>query len=397
MVLMITEGVVTAPHEILTRRRALASFGALAGLASMGCASSDAMTSADSARPQPGTLLWRSRPFVNGEYGLGLVPAGSVLCAGDGFGNIYGLNAATGRTLWRRTFRDNSSGYLPLAAADGRVFAVGSGRVAALSAASGKQLWSVPASGVEPGFPPQLPTYFVVYANGVVCVLGAGGHVEGLDPRTGRRIWRSASAGFGAGAAAGHGILYVAETAGRVAALDVRTGRPRWATRTPSVASTLVVLDSVIAGTPSPSPSYDAGYLTFALDKATGRLLWRANFDVGTYSSIAGEGDRVYVHVDLLNGAATDGTAIHTLAARSGRTLWKQTFPSQSIGGVIAAADGRLYDGFQEGILRALSPATGADLWQRTTSGSVSIITPGPGVIYVDAAGSPDTIYAIQP
>ncbi len=51
------------------------------------------------------------------------------------------------------------------------MFAVGSGRVAALSAATGAQLWSVPAAGVEPGFPPQLPTYFVVYANGVVCVL----------------------------------------------------------------------------------------------------------------------------------------------------------------------------------------------------------------------------------
>jgi outer membrane protein assembly factor BamB len=387
---------VTVPHEILTRRRALAGFGVLAGLASMGCASSEATTPGGSVRAPSGRLLWRSRPFVDGEYGLGLVPAGDVICAGDGFGNIYGLNAAAGTTLWRRTFRDNSSGYLPLAAAGGRVFAVGSGRVAALSAATGAQLWSVPASGVEPGFPPQLPTYFVVYANGVVCVLGAGGNVAGLDPRTGRQIWRSASTGFGAGAAADNGVLYVAEISSNgVAALDVRTGRPRWATPTPSVASTLVVLDSVIAGTPSASPGYEAGQLTFALDKATGRLLWRANFDTQTYSSIAGEGDRVYVHVDLLSGAVTEGTAIYALAARSGRTLWRRTFPSQSIGGMIVAAGGLLYGGFQEGVLRALSPATGADLWQRTTVGPVTIITPGPRVIYVNAAGPPDTIYAI--
>jgi outer membrane protein assembly factor BamB len=388
---------VTVPHKVLTRRRALASFGALAWLTTMGCASSDATAPGGPVRPPSGRLLWRSRPFVDGEYGLGLVPAGDVICAGDGFGNIYGLNAATGTTLWRRTFRDNSSGYLPLAAAGGRVFAVGSGRVAALSAATGRQLWSVPASGVE-GFPPGPAAYFVVYANGVVCVLGPDGHVAGLDPRTGRQIWRSASAGFGPGAAAGNGVLYVAETADRggVAALDVRTGRPRWATPAPSVASTLVVLDSVIAGTPTASPSYEAGVLTFALDKATGRLLWRANFDTGTYSSIAGEGDRVYVHVDLLSGAVTEGTAIYALAARSGRTLWQRTFPSQSIGGMIAAADGLLYDGFQEGILRALSPATGADIWQRTTAGPVTIITPGPRVIYVNAAGPPDTIYAIE-
>ena len=391
----------TGPHESLTRRRALASFGVLAGLTGMGCASSNAAT-AGVARPQPGALLWRSQPLVDGEYVLGLVPAGGIICVGDGFGNIYGLNAASGGTLWRRTFRDNSSGYLPLAAAGGRVFAVGSGRVAALSAATGRQLWSVPAAGVEPGFPPQLPTYFVVYTNGVVCVLDAHGNVAGLDPRTGRAMWRRppASAGFAAGATADNGVLYVAETTGKggVTALDVRTGRPRWSAPTPSVASTLLALDSVIAGTPTASPSYDAGQLTFALDKATGRPLWRANFDTQTYSSIAGEGDRVYVHVDLLAGAVTEGTAISALAARSGLKLWQHTFPSQSIGGTIAAADGRLYAGFQESILRALSPATGAVLWRRTTLGEVTSITSGPRAIYASASGPRGgTIYAIWP
>ncbi len=391
----------TGPQETLTRRRALASFGVLAGLTGTGCASSNATTPRATARPRPGTLLWRSQPLVDGEYVLGVVPAGSVICVGDGFGNIYGLSAAAGTTLWRRTFRDNSSGYLPLAAAGGRVFAVGSGRVAALSAATGRQLWSVPASGVEPGFPPRVTTYFVVYANGVVCVLDADGNVAGLDPRTGRPIWRHrrpASAGFGAGAAADNGVLYVAETTGKggVAALDVRTGRPRWATPTPSVASTLLALNSVIAGTPTASPSYDAGQLTFALDKATGRPLWRSNFDTQTYSLIAGAGDRVYVHVNLLAGAVTEGTEIDALAARSGQTLWQRKFPSQSIGGTIAAAGGRLYGGFQEGVLRALSPATGADVWQRTTLGAVTSITPGPQVVYASASGPRGgTIYAI--
>jgi outer membrane protein assembly factor BamB len=389
---------VTVPHEIFTRRRALASFGVLAGLTSMGCASSDATTPGGSVRPQSGRLLWRSRPFVDGEYGLGLVPAGDVICAGDGFGNIYGLSAAVGTTLWRRTFRDNSSGYLPLAAAGGRVFAVGSGRVAALSAATGRQLWSVPAFGIEGGFPPGPAAYFVVYAEGVVCVLGADGHVAGLDPRTGRRIWRSASTGFGGGAAVGDGVLYVAETTGRggVAALDVRTGRLRWATPAPSVASRLVVLDSVIAGTPTASPSYDAGQLTFALDKATGRLLWQANFDTQTYSRIAGEGDRVFVQVDLTNGPVASGTEIYAVAARGGRALWRRTFPSQYIGGMIVAFGGRLYGGFREGILRALSPATGADIWRRTTAALITNITFGPRVIYVNAAGPPDTVCAIQ-
>jgi outer membrane protein assembly factor BamB len=394
----------TAPREIVTRRRALASLGALAGLTSVGCASAKATTSgvetpAVAARPMPGTVLWRSRPLVDGEYVLGVVPAGSVVCLGDGFGNVYGLNAATGTTLWRRTFRDNSSGYLPLAAAGGRVFAVGSGRVAALSAATGQQLWSSPAAGVEPSFPPRLPTYFVIYANGVVCVLGADGSVAGLDPRTGRPIWRRPppSGGFGAGAAADNGVLYVAEiSSDGVAALDVRTGQRRWTAPAPSVASTLLVLDSVIAGTPTASPSYNAGELTFALDRATGSPLWRANFDKATYSSIAGEGDRVYVHVDLLNGAATQGNAIYALAARTGRKLWYRAFPGQSIGGTIVAADGLLYASFTQGGLHALSPATGADVWQRADLG-VTSITPGPRVIYASAPGPPDSIYAIGP
>jgi len=387
---------VTGPREIFTRRRALASFGVLAGLTGMGCASSNAATPGVTVRPQPGKVLWRSQPLVDGQSVLGVVPAGGIVCVGDGFGNIYGLNAATGTTLWRRTFRDNESGYLPLAAAGGRVFAVGSGRVAALSAATGAQLWSVPAAGVEPGFPPQLPTYFVVYANGVVCVLGADGSVAGLDPPTGRAIWRSAPSGFGAGAAADGGVLYVAETTGGVAALDVRTGRLRWAASTPSVASTLLVLDSVVAGTPTASPSYAAGSFTFALDKATGRLLWQANFDTQTYSRIAGQGDQVYVDVDLMTRTSTAGVAIYALAARSGRTLWRRAFPGQAIGGTIVAIGGLVYGIYPDGALRALSPATGAVLWARTNLGFVTSVTPGPQVIYVTTAGPPeDTIYAI--
>ena len=62
---------------------------------------------------------------------------------------------------------------------------------------------------------------------------------------------------------------------------------------------------------------------------------------------------------------------------------------------MIVAAGGLVYGGFQEGILRALSPATGAGIWQRTTAGPVTIITPGPRVIYVNAAGPPDTIHTI--
>jgi len=388
---------VTGPHEILTRRRALASFGVLAGLAGTGCASSNATTPGVIVRPQPGKVLWRSRPLVDGQSVLGVVSAGGIVCVGDGFGNVYGLNAATGTTLWRRTFRDNSSGYLPLAAAGGRVFAVGSGRVAALSALTGAQLWSVPAAGVEPSFPPQLPTYFVVYANGVVCVLGADGSATGLDPPTGRTIWRSAQSGFGAGAAADSGVLYLAETTGGAVALDVQTGQQRWwAASTPSVASTLLVLDSVVAGTPTASPSYVAGPYTFALDKATGRLLWQANFDTQTYSRIAGQGDQVYVDVDLMTRTSTAGVAIYALAARSGRTLWRRAFPGQAIGGTIVAIGGLVYGIYPDGALRALSPATGAVLWARTNLGFVTSVTPGPQVIYVTTAGPPeDTIYAI--
>ena len=386
----------TGPREIFTRRRALASFGVLAGLTGVGCASSNVALPGVTVRPQPGKVLWLSRPLVDGESVLGVVSAGGIVCVGDGFGNIYGLNAATGTTLWRRTFRDNASGYLPLAAAGGRVFAVGSGRVAALSAATGQQLWSVPAAGVEPSFPPQLPTYFVVYANGVVCVLGADGHVAGLDPLTGGQIWRSASNGFEAGAAAGNGVLYVAEIfPNGVVALDVRTGLQRWATATPSVASTLLVLDSVVAGTPAPSPSYDAGVLTFALDKATGRLLWQANFDTQTYSRIAGEGDRVYVDVDLLTRSSTAGVAIHALAARSGQTLWRRAFPGQSIGGTIVAIGGLLYALCPDGVLRALAPATGAVIWARPTLGFADSVTSGAQVIYVTADDPGPTIYAI--
>jgi outer membrane protein assembly factor BamB len=70
-------------------------------------------------------------------------------------------------------------------------------------------------------------------------------------------------------------------------------------------------------------------------------------------------------------------------------------FPDSSVGGTMVAAGGLLYAGFQDGVVRALSPATGAGVWQRRTGGEVFDVTPGPRVVYVSDAFPPGTIYAI--
>ncbi len=75
---------VSGSGESLTRRRALGSLGVLAGLAAAGCASSSAATTDVTGRQPPPRILWRSEPLVDGEYVLGVVPAGGVVCVGDG-------------------------------------------------------------------------------------------------------------------------------------------------------------------------------------------------------------------------------------------------------------------------------------------------------------------------
>jgi len=150
--------------------------------------------------------------------------------------------------------------------ADGRVF-VGtySGNLYALDAATGKTLWKFSAGG------PILHSPAV--AGGAVFFGSADGWVRALDASTGRLLWRSppkgAEGGFCTSPAVFKGAVYIGARNGVFYALDAATGAVRWSLATGGpIRTTAACTDGRIVFASDDMHAYCAD--------ETGRLLWRS-------------------------------------------------------------------------------------------------------------------------
>lgn len=282
---------------------------------------------------------------------------------------MVALDAATGRTLWRTVAPLAGATYAPhkpemqghTMVADGdRVFAVGSGgMVYGLEAATGKILWRTPspadralheavaamaASGTRDaryrrpsnrssGHSPAI-------AAGVVVVpASTGGGLCGLDAGDGRVMW-SRDAGLADNASplvwrppGGERIIVVGRATGEreaqrhaVACLDPRSGADLWVSEPLGAMPYGATLngDLLFANVGTQAEGQDARLACFRLSEAGLQPLWRAADAVrgGVFSKVAGSqamrlGDAVYARVwPALPGghglgvmALADGTA----------------------------------------------------------------------------------------
>jgi outer membrane protein assembly factor BamB len=121
------------------------------------------------------------------------------------------------------------------------------------------------------------------------------------------------------------GVAYFGTLAGCVYAVDVATGRPLWAFRADNevMDQPLVVANRVYFTTGNKVIAVVAGHYirgtgpsaAYALDAATGRLVWRTPLPAGTMPTLA------YRHGVLY--AATGAAQFLALDARTGRVLWR--------------------------------------------------------------------------
>jgi alcohol dehydrogenase (cytochrome c) len=123
-----------------------------------------------------------------------------VMYIATGESHVAALDAASGETLWKYQQKNppiNAYGIAAnrgLSIGDGRVYvAMPDATVVALDQQTGRKLWaSEPVSSLKTFLGPAVPLYYdgLVYIGHSGSDAGARGHVDALNAKTGRRVWR---------------------------------------------------------------------------------------------------------------------------------------------------------------------------------------------------------------
>ena len=235
-----------------------------------------------------GRTLWRLR--------AGVIEASPLLVGGRVyFGSwdhrIYALDRRTGRLEWSFSTGGRVKGGVALA---GRTVYAGSydGYLYALNARNGHLRWA--AGGGRLGGLYATPSV----AHGRVFVSSTNGRVYAFS-LSGNELWTVQTGSYVYSPAALSGATaYVGSYDHRLYALSQATGRTRWTfdagapiSGAPTVIGGLVYFST--CGSCSRYESNPRARRTFALDAATGRLVWR--FPDGEYSPVIGDQDRLYL------------------------------------------------------------------------------------------------------
>lgn len=235
-----------------------------------------------------GRTLWRFRAGVIESSPL---LAGGRLYFGSWDHRVYALDGHTGRLEWSFSTGDRVKAGVALA---GRTVYVGSydGYLYALDARNGRLRWR--AGGGRLGALYATPSV----ARGRVFVGSTNGRVYAFS-LSGNELWTVQTGSYVYSPAALAGTTaYVGSYDHRLYALAQATGRTRWwfdaggpISGAPTVVDRLVYFST--CGSCSSYESNPRARRTFALNAATGRLVW--HFPDGEYSPVIGDQERLYL------------------------------------------------------------------------------------------------------
>lgn len=234
-------------------------------------------------------------------------------CSHDG--NIYQLDAKTGKTLWHNELDMPLSGGVGVG---GGLVLVGTskGQLVALNS-SGKKVWSANLSSEIQG----VPRYF----NDLVIVRTSDQHIYGIDAVDGRRKWvferntPSLALKTNAGIVVDGGAVYAGFPGGKMVAIRADNGKMIWEA---TVAQPKGVTEIERIADITSLPFVD-GPLVYAvayqgrvaaIDRKTGQTLW--NRDISSYSGLTSAEDKIYVSHAL--------GSVYSLDYNNGKTFWRQ-------------------------------------------------------------------------
>jgi outer membrane protein assembly factor BamB len=274
-----------------------------------------------------GAVVWRVQtgPVIPFEWGFesgdyydsSPVVVGQRVWIGAGDGNLYALDAATGKEIWR--FKTEGRIRSSPAMAGGAVY-VGSmdGSLYAVDAENGKLRWRFDTQGralksADFGFDRKSIQSSPAVADGAVYLGGRDGFLYAVDAATGKERWRlehSAS----------------------------------WINTAPAVAA-----GRVYAGTSD-------GRFIEAVEAETGKRAWRIPTRAtvwGSPSVVGRAGGLVYV-------GDTGGT-LHVIDVKSGQESWSYRLGGGILGAAVPA-DGMLLVGSNDGALSAIGAGEGGPI-----------------------------------
>ena len=243
-------------------------------------------------------------------------------------GEIVALSVGNGRLRWRTHI--GASETSPVIVGDRLYVGDWQGDVYAIDAQTGRVIWTAHTGGAVKGG--------VAVSGNRLYVGSYDGHLYAFDARTGRRLWRASgdSRLFGHGTfystpSAAYGRVYIGSTDGKVYSFGATSGKRRWSHSTggyvygsPAIWRQLVLIGSY-------------SHTFYAFDAATGDVKW--SFKAAGPISGSGTVINGLVYFATLAKSAKHGRT-YALSARTGKLLW--TFPDGKYTPVVADTH-RLY------------------------------------------------------
>jgi len=304
-----------------------------------------------------------------------------TLYFGSDDGNVYAVEASSGRQVWKRATKGPVSG-TPAVAGDTLYVGSYDGHFYALNAATGAMRWKFTTGGERHfeakglhGMTPMGQTFFDpfdMYLSSPVVVgdtvfFGSGdGHMYALDRANGAVRWKFKTGDVvHASPAYSDGVLYFGSWDSYFYAIDAQTGREKWkfhGGEDPLIhnqvgfQSSAAVVDGVVYVGCRDSNLY-------ALDAATGKELWRVN----------NAGSWVITSPAVVDGrvifATSDSALFQIVDAKTGKEIAKQQAKAYMFGSP-AVARGIVYQPMTNGTLEARDAANGNLLWTYRTEAS---------------------------
>lgn len=304
-----------------------------------------------------------------------------VIYFGSDDGNVYAVDAESGRQVWKTPTR----GPVPStpAVANGTLY-IGSydGKLYALDAKSGAVKWKFATEGERRfeakglhGMQPKMQTIadpFDVYLSSPVVAeggvyFGSGdGHLYALDANSGSLRWKFKTGNVvHASPAFVNGVLFFGSWDSYFYAVDAKSGKEKWRFQggeDPLIhnqvgfQSSPAVVDGVVY-----TGCRDAQL--YALDAATGKQKWKFDNALSwVITSPAVVDGRVYF-------ATSDSSLFHIVDAATGKSLVKQDAHAYMFSSPAVAED-VVFIGVLNGTLAARDRTTGELLWQFQTEAS---------------------------
>lgn len=293
-----------------------------------------------------------------------------VIYAGSYDHNLYTLEAASGKFLWKYP-TDGGIVSKPAISADQLYFGSEDHRLHVVSTHSGSVIWTYFTGGPVRSSPH--------IAEGHVLIGSDDGYLHAINNLSGRQVWKTeVGAPIRSTPLVNQESILCGTEEGNLCCLDFR-GIIKWRFKARrAVTSSPVVADGLVYFS-----SLDA--TLYALEARTGWVIWRFRLGKGSISTPFVTGGMVFV-------GSADGN-IYCVDAHSSKEIWRFATEHQVNGSPIVYKES-LFCGSVDGCLYCLDHRTGRLRWKFRTEGPIT----GTPVAYEDVIyiGSTDhKIYAL--